>query len=354
MSEITELLVKHILKVYDSEDNEISYTNLTIVKENRKFSSTESLVVYIDNVALTVSQVRSYKVLYKCRCGREHKILLVRYLRKTAIWCRHCVQDYSFDTYIISNKKGKPKKEKIVKKFDFYLESEEFKKNYFRNHLSKEEFYKYLPYVYSINHIKIEGKQIKYIEAEQTANQQKYTSKVIIDGVKQWLNSFEVKCAVCGKIFSMHSFNIRNKDLNHIECAECRFSNKRYKIQNYKNTNITYQSQLEYDFIEKCIENNIKIQNCFKIKYTFNNKVHTYIPDFYLPDYKLIIELKSENQYYRADLKSGKIDTKNKAAIAYAKEHGMDFKFLFNYTVKDFWKSFLDKRDSLNEQLLHQ
>ena len=73
-----------------------------------------------------------------------------------------------------------------------------------------------------------------------------------------------------------------------------------------------------------------------------------------MPEYKLIIELKSENQYYRADLKSGKINAKNKAAIEYAKEHGMNFVFLFNYTVEDFWKQLLDKRDSLNEHLLHQ
>ena len=55
-----------------------------------------------------------------------------------------------------------------------------------------------------------------------------------------------------------------------------------------------------------------------------------------------------------ADLKSGKINAKNKAAMAYAKEHGMNFVFLFNYTVEDFWKRLLDKRDSLNEHLLHQ
>lgn len=354
MTEIIEKLVKHILKIYDSDDNEIYYTDLNIVLENRKFSNTLSLVVYLDNAALSVSQVRSYKVLYKCRCGREQKMTLVRYLRKPEMWCRHCVQDKTFGNYIIGNKKGKPKKEKPVKIFNFDSESNEFKKKYFNNHLSKEEFYKYLPYICSINHINIAGKNIEYIEAEPTTNQQKYTSKVIIDGKKQWLDSFEAKCAICGKIFSMHSYGIRKNDLNHLICRDCKFSNRRYKIQKYKDTNLTYQSQLEYNFIEKCKENNIKILNCFKIKYIFNNKVHTYIPDFYLPEYKLIIELKSENQYYRADLKSGKINAKNKAAIEYAKEHGMNFVFLFNYTVEDFWKRLLDKRDSLNEHLLHQ
>lgn len=347
--EIIEKLVKHILKVYDSNDNEISYTNLSIAKESRRFSNTMSLVVYMDNIPLTTNQVRSYKVLYRCRCGREQKILLVRYLRKKEIWCRHCVQDKSFDNYIIGNKKDKPKKEVIRKEFNFELESDEFKKKYFNNHLSEEEFYKYLPYVYSVNHINIEGKNIEYIEAEPTVNQQKYTSRVLIDGKKQRLDSFELKCAICGKIFSVHSFNIRKKNLNHIECRDCSFSNRRYKIQRYKDTNLTYQSRLEYDFIEKCKETGIRILNCFKIKYIFNNKVHTYIPDFYLPDYKLIIELKSENQYYTADLKSGKIDAKNTAANLYAKEHGMNFVFLFNYMVDDFWEQLLNKRDSLNE-----
>lgn len=354
MTEIIEKLVKHIIKIYDSDENEIHYTDLNIVLENRKFSNTLSLVVYLDNIALNVSQIRSYKVLYKCRCEREQKMTLVRYLRKNEIWCRHCVQDKTFDNYVIGNKRGKPKKEKLVKIFNFDSESDEFKKNYFNNHLSKEEFYKYLPYIYSINHIDIAGKNIEYIEAEQTTNQQKYTSKVIIDGKKQWLDSFEAKCAICGKIFSMHSYNIRKKNLNHLTCNGCNFSNKRYEIRKYKDTNLTYQSQIEYDFIERCKENNIEIQNCFKIKYIFNNKIHNYILDFYLPEYKLIIELKSENQYYRADLESGKIKAKNEAAIAYAKEHDMNFVFLFNYTVEDFWKLLLDKRDSLNEQSLRQ
>jgi len=75
-------LVKHILKIFDENDNEISFNNLELKEEKRKFSSKCCKLLYIDNICITSKQRKSYKILYKCRCGRENKILLHKYINK--------------------------------------------------------------------------------------------------------------------------------------------------------------------------------------------------------------------------------------------------------------------------------
>ena len=150
-TEFFDLLIEHILKLYDENNEEIKFNKITYKFEKRKFSSVTSLVIYVDNISLTVKQYRSYFILYKCRCGREHKILLQKYFLKTKLHCINCCQDRYFDDYVIANYKGKVKKNKqvILKSFDEY--DNEFKENYKRNHLSPGEFKKYLPYIYKIN-----------------------------------------------------------------------------------------------------------------------------------------------------------------------------------------------------------
>jgi len=66
---------------------------------------------------------------------------------------------------------------------------------------------------------------------------------------------------------------------------------KSLKIQKYKNTNLYYQSSYELDFLDKYFEK-IEIENAFPIKYNYGiNRI--YYPDFYLPEYNLIVEIKS-------------------------------------------------------------
>jgi hypothetical protein len=57
-----------------------------------------------------------------------------------------------------------------------------------------------------------------------------------------------------------------------------------------------YRSSYEKKFIEYCVNNNIAIETAetkeFRVPYIINGKRHFYYPDFYLPDYDLIIEIK--------------------------------------------------------------
>jgi len=57
-----------------------------------------------------------------------------------------------------------------------------------------------------------------------------------------------------------------------------------------------FRSSYEKQFIKTCLEYNIKIESAetkeFRVLYEFNGKKKFYYPDFYLPDYNVIIEIK--------------------------------------------------------------
>ena len=231
--------------------------------------------------------------------------------------------------------------------------SEDFKNNYKRKHLSQNEFFKYLPYIYQINNHIIENNNldnIKYLEYYPTNNQFKFTSKISFDNglTYETINKINLKCSICGKIFNIHIENLRNKDLENIKCQGCAFNNYKYTIKLFDESGLTYQSNLEKYFIEQCYKHNIKINNGFKIPYYFNKSMHTYISDFYLPEFKYIIEIKSDNIWYKKDFKSGKIKAKENGALEFGKNQNIKFKMLFDQDIDDFIKNILDERDSLN------
>ena len=70
--------------------------------------------------------------------------------------------------------------------------------------------------------------------------------------------------------------------------------NKQVKTNFKKGTyqNIIYQGTYELDFLTKFYDK-FKIERAKSIKYNFQNKIKIYYPDFYLPEYNLIIEIKN-------------------------------------------------------------
>lgn len=62
---------------------------------------------------------------------------------------------------------------------------------------------------------------------------------------------------------------------------------------------ILYRGSYEKDFIEFCINKNIKIEKGPTIKYYQNEKIRFYHSDFYLPEFDLICEIKSGYYYNR-------------------------------------------------------
>lgn len=94
------------------------------------------------------------------------------------------------------------------------------------------------------------------------------------------------------------------------------------------NRKISYQSSYEYDFILACEELNIDVKNGPPVAYFFEEREHQYFIDFETDKY--IVEIKGSHIWYEKDLKSGKIDAKNKKAIEYAKENNKKFVFLLD------------------------
>lgn len=84
-----------------------------------------------------------------------------------------------------------------------------------------------------------------------------------------------------------------------------------------------YDSTYELKFINYCIDNHIKLEKIKGIKYLFDDEIKVYYPDFYLPDYNLIIEIKSTWVYNRA------VD-KNIAKRNECIQIGYDFMFIID------------------------
>lgn len=94
------------------------------------------------------------------------------------------------------------------------------------------------------------------------------------------------------------------------------------KIKKYSNTDLTYQGSYELDFLENYY-NKVIINKINPIKYKLNENTHYYHPDFYLPDYNLIIEVKSSYTY-------GCGLDKNIAKKEYSIKSGFSFLFIID------------------------
>jgi very-short-patch-repair endonuclease len=93
-----------------------------------------------------------------------------------------------------------------------------------------------------------------------------------------------------------------------------------FKLKKYKE--LFYRGSYELDFLET-FYNKVKIEKIKSISYNFKNKNKKYHPDFYLPDYNLIIEIKSAYTY-NYDIERN--EAKKRASL----ENGYDFIFIIN------------------------
>lgn len=338
--EIFDILSNAIIKIQINEQDYLPFNKLEIKNIKSKNSTVFAYILFVDDMPLT-GKCRNYIIHFKCRCGRIQTILLQKYVHKQCLRCKHCAQDKQYNelghnnpNYIIDEKYN----DKTRSIYIYEDESDEFKKQYENSHLASNIFYEWLPHFQCINDIQLNHTvdTIKYIHHEVCNNQSHYTSKVIINGKKYTLKNVSLKCSICNKIHKVHINNLKYKDVNNIKCGGCALCNTTFPIRLYKNTNLTYQSSIEKEFLDLCMLHNIKVVNGLNILYQFNGKNKTYISDYYLPEYNYIIELKSNNVYYRMQKESGKLDAKNAAATKYAAENNMKFIFLFDNMIKDF------------------
>jgi hypothetical protein len=101
-----------------------------------------------------------------------------------------------------------------------------------------------------------------------------------------------------------------------------------FRLKYYEN--LHYQASYELNFLE-IFYNKIKIENAKSIRYQFNSKNKVYHPDFFLPEYNLIIEIKS-NYTYRINLEVNL--AKQKACL----DQGYNFIFIIDKDYTEFKK----------------
>lgn len=95
----------------------------------------------------------------------------------------------------------------------------------------------------------------------------------------------------------------------------------------HKKTNITYQGTYELDFLEKYNEK-LEIKKHKGIEYEFEGSTKKYFPDFYIPSYNLIIEIKSKYWFEkRKDLNLAKMES--------CKNKGFNFIFIIDQNYEE-------------------
>lgn len=94
------------------------------------------------------------------------------------------------------------------------------------------------------------------------------------------------------------------------------------KTKTHQPSNLKYQGTYELDFLERYY-NKVIIEKTSPIQYQLNENTHYYHPDFYLPKYNLIVEVKSTYTYeYDLD--------KNIAKKEYSIKSGFNFIFIID------------------------
>jgi hypothetical protein len=102
----------------------------------------------------------------------------------------------------------------------------------------------------------------------------------------------------------------------------------RFEINNFNNTDIFYQGTYEHDFLEKYY-NTYKIEKATPIEYFYDGSIRVYYPDFFLPEYNLIVEIKSTYTFE-------KYLNKNTAKKEKCIKLGFNFIFIIDKDYKEF------------------
>lgn len=353
---ILEELTKNIIAIYDAENNPIIYhtVRLCIIPNNQRNSHNTSIRVLLDETPISL---KGKKVKYKCSCGIENTILLKKYVTKRRLKCVHCSNDEekskNHSLYWKLGYQPRVFEEKIPNVYIFEDETENFRNEYYKKHLYSNEFHLLLPHIVSIyNHQLQEVDKIEYIEHYPVKNQFKYSPYVVINGELVPFKEVYLKCENCGECFRISDERSKRQKLlhKHIVCRGCSLVNKnfpRIKYTTIFGDDIIYQGKLEKKFVEFCEENKIRVLDGPTLDYYWNNAPRTYTIDFYLPDLRLVIEIKANHIWHRQQITNGKWNAKEKVAQEYYEKNNYQFLLLFN---DDFDNLNFILRDSLNNR----
>ena len=210
-------------------------------------------------------------------------------------------------------------------------------KNVFQNENIKTKIKEKLIIRYGVDNVskstEIKNKKIK-TNREHWGTDWGLSSPIVIDK----RNKNNLLKYGCENVFQTEEIKERSKKTNmkkygveHIMQNEDMYKNFlriSKEVHMYNDTNLHYQSSYEKDFLDKYY-NIFDIKNGFPIIYELDNKAKTYYPDFYLSEFNLIIEIKSDRWY---NLFIDKNLAKQKKCLS----DGYNFLFVVNKNYDEF------------------
>ena len=173
---------------------------------------------------------------------------------------------------------------------EFENEDDDFKKMYFRKHLTIEEFERIRERITSFQHDKFDTlSNFVYFPCVKIPNQTQY-NPYLYDKTRDVLEKIiyiHFKCECCECVFFNRDLYIQKNKLK-LLCNECNFTNNVFNIRssvNFNNEKLVYKSKVEKKLIDFCNNNGIIITNG---PYSLNG-LKKYKVDFHLPSLNVLI-----------------------------------------------------------------
>lgn len=332
------IIFNNIIDVVD-EKGSIEIKDMKLEYSCNKYSAKKNNIYHITLNDKHLTKKSQYRIKYKCvTCSSIHIVGVTQFLRKINKCSHRC--------YLCCNKdevkreqhkeffKNNPSwlttravEETVVPKtlqemkeesellFEEY--DDDFKDNYFKFHLSPDDYSRISRNLLSIeNGKRIVNNDLEYWPIFKTNNQMVFTS-VFYDKINDMIlraNQPILKCDNCKKEWRAKLLE-RFKNSYKILCNDCTLCNNTFKIRHTKNNineTILYQSQLEMKFIKWCNDHNLTINNGPSLPYVFNDKMRKYKVDFMVNN--ILIEIKDDHIWHLNQVASGKWKAKEDAA----------------------------------------
>lgn len=352
-----------IQKVFNEKKNEVIFNEIRIIKYSHKYSNTNtpSYRIIIDDQLIKKND--KLTATYKCPMCLEivgpYRIQNITRRLNTGISdCYKCKEKSSKkrlnqSVFMVNNASDivnkKYNKEQlstksckdIIKESNDLFESLDVEKKdqYFQNHFKITD--KLLSNIISVSNVNIT--KLTYFE-HFLITKTKFFPRFYDNENDKIIKPENIvfKCITCNtetKSRQLSGVRENKSNLCNFKCKYCYLVSEKFSIKettNIEKIKITYQSNLEYDFIIFCNSNKILIHDGPIIKYYWNGKNRKYKTDFYLPKFKIILELKGNHIWHKKQVDSGKWEAKEKCAINYCKENQKIYKLVFEKEMSNF------------------
>jgi hypothetical protein len=309
-------IVNNILEITDENKNPLEINDIKLEFSCNKYSSKKNSIYHVILNEKHLSKRNKYNIKYRCvACNTIHIVGTTQFLRKIAKCshrCNICVNtdENKRQVHSISLKSRnnvdvplqKPRnlslqelREESLRAFEEY--DDDFKENYYKNHLTDDDYKRISKNIISIQNGKFTLQELEFWSVFKTNNQMLFTSlfyNKANDTIIQ-ANQPILKCDNCIQEWRAKGLG-KFKNCYKILCKDCTLCNRTYKIRNTQNCIrecVLYQSQLEYKFISWCNNSGIIVRNGPIIPYDFDGKSRKYRVDFQIDN--ILIEIKDNH-----------------------------------------------------------